>query len=279
MRSAERRRLRAVLEARPRALLTDVDGTISAIAPTPDAAVLLPGVRDSLIEACQVFSLVGAISGRSAPDASRLVDVPCLWYIGNHGMEQMAPRDPAEAAETDTRPGALTIMPEARRSMPAITSALDHIERTLVTRFPGMLVERKGVTGSLHYRLVVEPAEAERAIEELLAPIEAAEGLRVTRGKQVIELRPPVEITKGTAIRELIQARHLAGALYLGDDRTDLDAFDALRALGEGGAFRAFTVAVLHAEAPPALATAADLALPSVARVPAFLRWLLAEAR
>jgi trehalose 6-phosphate phosphatase len=278
MRSAERRRLRAVLEARPRALLTDVDGTISAIAPTPDAAVLLPGVRESLIEACQVFSLVGAISGRSAPDASRLVDVPCLWYIGNHGMEQMAPRDPAEAAETDTRPGALTIMPEARRSMPAITSALDHIERTLVTRFPGMLVERKGVTGSIHYRLVTAAAEAERAIEESLAPY-AAWGLRVTHGKQVIELRPPVDITKGTSIRELIQAHALASAIYLGDDRTDLDAFTALRELRSSGSFRGFSVAVLHPEAPPDLAAAADFTLPSAEHVPHFLRWLLAWAR
>src|SRR5579862_5852508 len=81
--AAGERRLRAALAARPRALLTDIDGTISAIAPSPEAATLLPGVRALLREACAVFDLVAAISGRGADDALRMVGVEGMRYIGN----------------------------------------------------------------------------------------------------------------------------------------------------------------------------------------------------
>jgi trehalose 6-phosphate phosphatase len=272
LRSEEQRRLSVTLAARPRALLTDVDGTISAIAPTPEAATLLPGVRETLVEACGVFDLVGAISGRSAFDARRMVDLPRMLYVGNHGMEWIEPN----AAVNE--PGALHVVPAAQRYATTITAALDAIEHTIVPRFPGMLVERKGVTGSIHYRLVDDPIAAENAVESALHRYGAHE-LRITHGKQIVELRPPLAIDKGTSIKELTATHRLKGAVYLGDDRTDIDAFRALRELGEDVTFHGFSVAILHAEAPPELADAADLALGSVEEVPAFLHWLVERAR
>jgi trehalose 6-phosphate phosphatase len=264
--------LDAALAARPRGLFTDVDGTISAIAPTPDAAVLLPGVAELLVQARACFDMVAAVSGRSAQDAWRLVHVPGLWYIGNHGLERVGP-----VAQGDAAP-AVHIEPLALPYVEPINAALDHVARALAPRFPGIFVEHKGVGGSIHVRQTADPAAAEEAVAAALAAAAAARGLRVTRGKLVVELRPPVEIDKGAALRELIQARGLRGALYLGDDRTDIDAFRALRHLTAAGTCRGVAVAVLHREAPANLAAEADVVLDEVEQVPAFLQWLIAAA-
>ena len=207
---------------------------------------------------------MAAISGRSAPDTRRLVGLPDLLYIGNHGMETIEPG----AAEP-------TVIPEAAPYAAAIDAALDTVERRLAGRFPGLLVERKGPTGSVHVRQTADPFAAERAVEETLREVASPAGLRITRGKRVIELRPPVDMDKGQALIAQIRRRGLAGALYLGDDRTDVDAFRALRRLQESGECRGAGVAVLHDEAPPELARDADVTLDRIERVPDLLRWLL----
>jgi len=88
-----RDRLRAVLALRPLGLFSDIDGTLSAIAPTPDAAILLPGVADLLKQALPTFDLVAAVSGRTAIDARAMVGLPGLLYIGNHGLEHLSEDD------------------------------------------------------------------------------------------------------------------------------------------------------------------------------------------
>ncbi len=271
-RSAARQRLSAVVAAHPRGLLTDVDGTISAIAPTPDAAVLLPGVRELLADACATFEVVAAISGRSALDARRLVGIPEMLYVGNHGLEILAPARQSGDEEQ------LTIVPEALPYVAQIEVLLNEIARDVAPRFEGMLVEHKGVTGSIHYRLVHDRTAAEAAILAELAHLGANQRLRVTHGKQVIELRPPLDIDKGSAVQSLVSDHHLRGAIYLGDDRTDLDAFQSLRSLATDGTVEGCTVAVAHPEAPPELAAAADLVLDSITHVPDFLREVLALA-
>ena len=262
-------RVRAALSAHPRGLLTDVDGTISPIAPTPEAATLLPGVRDLLEQARASFDVVAAVSGRSAQDAARLVAMPDIIYIGNHGLERLMP--------TSSGIQQLTIVAEAEPYTAAIAAVLDQVERELGPRFPGLLVERKGVTGSIHLRRAENPAVAEEAVMRELAANPEAHRLRVTRGKMVVEVRPPVAVDKGVAIAALIEEYGLRGALYLGDDRTDIDAFRALRRLTQAGVCAGVAIAVLHPDSPPELAPEADIALDSIERVPDFLRWLLQQ--
>lgn len=274
-----RARLAGAVARRPRGFFTDVDGTISPIAPSPEAAALLPGVGALLAEACAVFDLVAAISGRSALDARRMVGVPSLLYIGNHGMERLEPHAPAGDDAGNAAEAALQVLPEARRHMAAIAGILARVEPALRARFPGLRVERKGVTASIHYRNVSDRAAAESGILAALAEAAGDTPLRITQGKMVVELRPPVQADKGTAVAALIQERSLAGAVYLGDDRTDLDAFRALRRLTAAGVCAGVAVAVAQPEAPPDLAAEADLVLPGIERVPALLTWLIARAR
>ena len=261
-----RDRLIATLAQHPCGLFSDVDGTLSAIAATPDAATLLPGVAELLTQARASFSLVVAISGRASDDARRLVGVPGLLYIGNHGLESLA--------EDDAR---VEVRPEAQPWVRAINQTLASIQGPLTDRYPGLLIERKGVTASIHLRRLTEPRQAEAAIYDEIVAAAIPKGLRVTRGKLVIELRPPLAFDKGVAIESVIRARGLLGALYLGDDQTDIDAFRALRRLTEEGVCQGVAVAVLHDEAPANLAAEADMTLPRAEAVPGFLRWLLAN--
>lgn len=262
-------RVRAALSAHPRGLFTDVDGTISHIAPSPETATLLPGVAELLEQARSRFDVVAAVSGRAALDAARLVGMRDIVYIGNHGLERLSPQPDDQIA--------LTVVPEAEPYTAGIASTLDDIEQTLGSRFPGLLVERKGITGSIHVRRTDDPSAAEEAVMRELARNATAHDLRVTRGKMVVEVRPPVAVDKGVAIATLIEERGLHGALYLGDDRTDIDAFHAIRHLSDSGVIAGVAIAVLHSDSPPDLADAADVALESIERVPEFLRWLLQQ--
>jgi trehalose 6-phosphate phosphatase len=266
--------IREALAARPRGLFSDVDGTLSPIAPTPESAVPLPGVADLLDRARQRFDVVAAVSGRSARDARRMVGLDTITYIGNHGFERLDPVTRNSSPE-HTAAGVVHILPEALPYQPAVEAVLARIGADLAPRSPGLRIEPKGVTASVHVRNTPDPAAAEEAVYCLASELAVPLGLRVTRGKMVVELRPPVAVDKGVAVARVIREHGLRAALYLGDDRTDIDAFRALRRLTDEGACRGVAVAVLHDEAPADLAAAADVALDSIQRIPAFLRWLL----
>ena len=271
-----RERIRAALAAPRRGLFSDLDGTLSAITTSPAAAVMLPEVRGLLDQARGVFDLVAVVSGRPALEAARLAQVPGVVYSGNHGLERV------QLAENSRGRGSIPreVNPEAARYARAIDETLVNIKTALGRRFSGIWIEPKGVTGTIHLRAVAEPEAAEAAVYDLAQQLGAPRGLRVTRGRKVVELRPPVEADKGTAVASLIRERDLGGAIYIGDDQTDLDAFRALRNLEHtADGVRDVTVAVLSPEAPEELAESADVRVAGEEQVPAFLSWLLAEAR
>lgn len=269
--------LRAAVSAHPRGLLSDFDGTLSAIAPTPEAATLLPGVRTLLAEVVRTFDVVAVVSGRSAANLRRKVDVTGVFSIGNHGFEWLDPSpSPTGADEIETGE---VIMPEGvERYLLPISAVLEQVYEDLEPRWPGLRAEPKGATASLHVRATQDPETAEAEVFHAAQAAAAPHGLRVTRGKRVVEIRPPVDVNKGTAIEALIRERGLRGAVYLGDDTTDIDAFTALRRLTRERVCTGVSVAVLQAEAPSGLADAADVTLPSIQQVPSLLRWLIDEA-
>ena len=145
---------------------------------------------------------------------------------------------------------------------------------------PGILVENKGITLTLHYRQT--PAEyrcrAVAGFYDVVRPLVAGGRCRITAAKAALELRPAVDWHKGRAL-ELIRARIAPGAvpLYIGDDATDEDAFRAAQAAGGAG------VRVLpagDADADAVADTAAGWRLASPAAVTAALSDLVTlEAR
>ena len=221
------------------AILLDVDGVLAPIVPRPEDARVPEDARAELHRLAGRYGLVGCVSGRAGEDARKVVGVPELTYVGNHGLE---------------------LHPEAARWS-------ERLEGFLATvTWPR--IEDKGVTASLHYRDAPEEDEARRELDAIGERARQA-GFVARYGRKVLELVPPISANKGTAITQLLERRGLERALYAGDDSTDLDAFAALEALEVR-----VRVAVASPEGPAALRDRADIVLAAQSEVIGLLRRL-----
>ena len=237
-------------------LLLDFDGTLSEIVLSPDAAVLRPTNARSL----QTLSrkpgyTVGIISGRALDDVTNRVGLPALVYAGNHGMEIKGP-------------GFQYLHPDASEIVPCLAETASLLRRSL-TEIPGAQLEDKTITLTVHYRQA--PAQYHEEIQSVVSAVTnpgVVNGrYRLTYAKAAIEVRPAVDWHKGRAL-EFIRSRLAPGAypIYIGDDRTDEDAFRAAQAAGGCGVFVGSAGAVTDAryrlESPEAVSAAlAGLAL------------------
>jgi trehalose 6-phosphate phosphatase len=220
------------------AILLDVDGVLAPIVLRPEDARVPDETRAEVERLAGKYAVVACVSGRTSADAERLVGVPKVVYLGSHGLE-LAP----EAEEW-------------RGRMHRFAAGVD---------WPA---EDKGLTVSFHYRGLPDE-EAARARLEQVADGARAEGLLARFGRKVLELRPPIEADKGTAVAALLTDRGLRRALYIGDDTTDLDGFRGLDGLELG-----IRVAASSPEGPPELREAADLVVDGTAGALALLRRL-----
>ena len=220
------------------ALFLDVDGVLAPIVDRPADSRVPEETRAELRRLAGRYALVACVTGRPSAVARELVGVPELVYAGEHGLEL----DP-EAAAWATR-----------------------IHSFAAAR-PGE-IERKPLSVAYHYRTAGDPEAARAALAEV-ARAAAAEGFRTRWGRMVLEVLPPIDASKGTAVRHLLTERDLRRGLYVGDDTTDLDGFAALDGLEV-----AVRVAVASGESPAELAERADIVLPSADAVLGFLRRL-----
>ncbi|MEW6581296.1 MAG: trehalose-phosphatase [Actinomycetota bacterium] len=254
----------APLRARLRdaAVLLDLDGTLAAIRPRPQDVTLDPGVRDAVTRLCRAARTVALVSGRGLRDLEGIAAIPECVYVGNHGMEV---RDP-----------------DGRRRVPDAVAAHRDAIAAFAARWPatllaphGVTLEDKGVTLSFHYRTAPDPADAHAWVEREVAAAAVAAGLRPTAGRMVTEVRPPVAVDKGTAVRDLVARSGARLAVYFGDDRTDVDAWRVLTQLRRDGVLDGcVAVAVVGDETPPEVRAAADVAVRGPAEVLATLEWL-----
>ena len=249
----------AVLRARPSALISDVDGTLSPIVSSPQEAEVLLECRDALAKLAGSLDLVAVVSGRQVEDVRRMVGLDQLTYIGNHGLESWS------------RAGGY------RNKASSYTATMTEILRTLRDKLgslDGIHLEDKGTVVSIHYRTSPDPAIARQAIFKAIEETPAISGLTIGEGKRVIEIRPPLAINKGTVITELAKAYRLKGILYLGDDLTDIDAFRAIRDLREMGEVLGLSAGVGGTETPNGLAAASDIFLSGPEAAARFLQVL-----
>ncbi|HEY7266328.1 MAG TPA: trehalose-phosphatase [Solirubrobacterales bacterium] len=241
--------LLAPLRQRPKrsAILTDVDGTIAPIVADPAEAAVPTGTRELLRALAARYALVGCLSGRRALDARRVVGLDELAYSGNHGFELLLPGD------TEVRPD--PSLDGHEEDAPRFVGGLDRSELDRV----GIRTEDKGAIVALHWRGAPNEAAAESLAQEIASEAEW-DDLVPHRGRKVLEIRPNVPISKGIAVAALIPARPIDHALYGGDDRTDVDAFAALRTLQEDDELEtAVCVAVASDESPPQVSETADI--------------------
>lgn len=238
----------------------DFDGTLAEIVAEPDAAKLVDGAAKAL-EHLAALCPVAILSGRDLADVRDRIAIPGIWYSGSHGFELIGPDGTHRCNDA-----AAAVVPVLENVAADLREDLGHI--------PGVNVEHKRYAVAVHFRNVAR----DRVAEVVAATHRHGQrhGLRVTGGRKIVELRPDIDWDKGTALAWLGDQIHQTGRvlpIYVGDDLTDEDAFDAVRYSGIG-------IVVRHDEDSDR-ATAAQFTLNNPGEVEQFLRrggdWLAYE--
>jgi trehalose 6-phosphate phosphatase len=220
----------AALAAEPEraALFLDVDGVLAPIVERPEDARVPRETQRELERLAGSYGLVACVTGRTGAFAREIVAVDGARYVGQHGLE--------------LAPGAETFAAEIHAFARA-------------TGWPDL--EVKPLTAAFHYRRA-DDREAARVTLESIAAEALARGFRTKWGRFVLEVVPPVDASKGSAVRTLLGETGLRRGLYAGDDVTDLDGFRAL-----DGLELAVRVAIASPEGPSELGELADLVVGS----------------
>lgn len=220
------------------ALFFDIDGTIAPIAPTPGAAIVPGQTREVLGRLIARCGLVGFVSGRALDDGRRLAGLEGAAFVGNHGLEIV------RADGSELRDG------RAERFVPLIAEVKEKARAAGIERL-GVLLEDKRSVLAAHYRSAENRDAAAAEIERLIVSPARELGLKIYRGRLAVEVRPPLEVSKGDAAQLLLGDGDYATAAFFGDDVTDLDGFRALDAWARGAADRlGLTLAVVNDETP-----------------------------
>jgi len=246
-------------------IITDIDGTISKIAPTPDEAVVEPLIKDSISKLVKRFKLVAVVSGRSVEDAQRMLDIDGILYVGNHGLEYL-------------KDGKRYIEPDVVKILPQLKKATEKIQNGDICRIPGILLEEKGVCFSIHYRQCEDSEKTRKIILDCLKKLEQKD-LKVTEGRKLVELRPPIAFNKGSILEKIVSDNNLKKVIYLGDDITDVDAFDKIKELVSLNKVDGAAIAVKSMEVPPYVMDHADYWVDNVDEVGKFFLWLTENSK
>ncbi|MDH4100458.1 MAG: trehalose-phosphatase [Nitrospirota bacterium] len=239
------------LSGRQVSVFLDFDGTLAPIVNRPEDAVLPTSMKEILQQLAGVAPLA-IVSGRGSGNAREKVGIPGLVYAGNHGLEIEG------EGLSYTIPEAVAAQDKIACVMAELRGVVDDLG------MPGAVFEDKGLTASIHYRLLEGDVEAFlKALRNHLRPYAENGALRIVEGKKVVEIRPGVAWDKGKAVEWLLAQERFKGSIpvYAGDDLTDCDAFRAIDGTG-------ISVAVgLHLDD-------ADYYLRTQEEVEEFLRWL-----
>ncbi|VFQ96011.1 unnamed protein product [Cuscuta campestris] len=214
-------------------MFLDYDGTLSPIVDDPDRAFMSNSMRATVRKLATYFP-TAIVSGRSRAKVYNFVRLAELYYAGSHGMDIKGPSKGSKYAKGE-QTGVL--FQPASEFLPMI----DEVHKILsekIKSFPGATVENNKFCASVHFRCVEEKEWGELA-KEVGSVVKQYPKLRISQGRKVLEIRPIIKWDKGKALEFLLQSLGYANSndvfpVYIGDDRTDEDAFKVLRERGQG---------------------------------------------
>lgn len=244
------------------AIVTDIDGTISEIASTPNEAFVSPSMRNQLVKLNNKYKLVVVISGRSVVNAREMVGVDGLLYVGNHGLEYLKNSAPF-------------LVPEAEEYMKPIEETLNLLKNGKLSKTEGLMLENKGVCLSIHYRGCKNPEIVRENILKTLHDLPSSKNLNVTEGRKLVECKPPLGYDKGLILDNIIEKYNLKKIIYLGDDITDLDAFIKLKELESIKKINGISILVNSSEIPDYVKKGSSFFVEEVNEILEFFQWLL----
>ncbi|XP_042390324.1 probable trehalose-phosphate phosphatase 6 [Zingiber officinale] len=256
----------AASKAKQMVMFLDYDGTLSPIVDDPDSAFMSEPMREAVRDVARHFP-TAIVSGRCRNKVFNFVRLKELYYAGSHGMDIKGPSKSTKKTTSKTNP---VLFQPASEFLPV----MDEVYNALVEKIksvPGSRVENNTFSLSVHYRCVEE--KIWNSLAELVrSVVNDYPELRLTVGRKVLEIRPSIEWDKGKALEFLLESIGFANCnnvfpVYIGDDRTDEDAFKVLRERGQG-------VGILVSKF--AKETNASYSLQEPAEVNKFLRQLVA---
>ncbi|XP_020255683.1 probable trehalose-phosphate phosphatase 6 [Asparagus officinalis] len=214
-------------------MFLDYDGTLSPIVDDPDCAFMSESMRDAVKGVAKYFP-TAIVSGRCRDKVYDFVKLAELYYAGSHGMDIKGPARGRK--HTKTKAKAVLFQP-ASEFLPMI----DEVYKALVEGTkgtPGAKVENNKFCVSVHFRCVDEKRWSALA-DQVRSVLKEYPKLKLTQGRKVFEIRPTIKWDKGKALEFLLESLGFAECndvlpVYIGDDRTDEDAFKVLRDRGQG---------------------------------------------
>lgn len=226
-------------------LFFDFDGTLAAIQSDPGAVDLPEGTRSSLAGIAARVKRIGVVSARPVDFlAAKLGSLPGIRLYGVYGLETLGSS------------GELVRHPSVEHWEPTIATVAERAQAELPK---DIRIENKRLTLGLHFR---DAPKLQPLVEEWAREHAAEAGLRVQRGRMIVELVPPLDYDKGDIVAREIQ--DLRCAWYFGDDISDMEAFDALdRREDSHPGFLGIKVAVCNPETGDKVREMADFSIDS----------------
>lgn len=212
-------------------IFLDYDGTLSPIVENPDQAYMAPEMREAVKNVAKYFP-TAIVSGRCRAKVYKFVRLSELYYAGSHGMDIKGP-----SARKHQKGNQNVLCQPAKEFLPMMAEVYGILlEKT--KDIPGANVENNKFCLSVHFRCVEEESWSDLA-DRVKSVLKEYPKLRLTQGRKVLEIRPTIKWDKGKAIEFLMESLGYANSkdvlpIYIGDDRTDEDAFKVLRKRGQG---------------------------------------------
>ncbi|KAL8226356.1 hypothetical protein R6Q57_016188 [Mikania cordata] len=212
-------------------IFLDYDGTLSPIVQNPDQAYMDPEMREAVKNVAKYFP-TAIVSGRSRAKVYNFVKLPELYYAGSHGMDIKGP------SSCKHQQGSKNVVCQPAKEFLPMMSEVYKILMEKTNNIAGANVENNKFCLSVHYRCVEEQSWSELA-DRVKSVLKDYPKLKLTQGLMVLEIRPTIKWDKGSAIEFLMESLGYATSddvlpIYIGDDRTDEDAFRVLRKRGQG---------------------------------------------
>jgi trehalose-phosphatase len=257
---------RSLLDGGHTLIVSDFDGTLAIPMADPWATTIVPAARRALRRlAAREDTDVAFLSGRTALDLAGRVRVGSATYLGDHGSQSAVARRGFRATALEV--GHEPLDPEVSAT---VRSLVEGVPRALTE--PWLVVEDKGGAVSFHVRSAPDVDGARARVLAVCDAIDPAGLLVRGGGRRVLELRAPGASDKGAAMRRLLEERQPHAVLALGDDPSDVLAFEVLREARTTGRPTGLAIGVAgRTEVSAFVAPHADLMLGSAVEASRFL--------
>lgn len=188
-------------------IFSDFDGTLANIRSDPSKVTINSKCKQAL-SILQDKYIVGVVSGRPVSDLLKFMDLPGIYYLGNHGAQ----------IYKDEK---LYTFPEARKASLSIKKITSELSERLNRPF---FIESKKYSASVHYRIHPYPQEARKQLSGLLSSFSNEKLIEIKEGRKIFEIRIK-GINKAVALNKILQDEKISNFLYFGDDMNDLGVF------------------------------------------------------